>query len=303
MKTYRLKLEPLAPWATPWHADTLFCALAWQVVQRSGVHALCRMLQEFSQGQPPFILSDAFPEGWLPCPLSTSLQPATNSNLQTKLPEWVQEEQFRNLIRGPASLLPQVVWPSPILSSRMLHASLDRSLGTTGGKGKLFEVAFWHLNPAEQQLAKHLVVYVRTVEWLDRVVELFHSLSFEGFGKKRSTGIGAFRLVGDPEACEWMDDDAEADGFVSLSHFIPAPDDPTDGRWSLVTKYPKFSPGAPVSSPFKGRVLMLRPGSAFRAPAPIRPFYGYIQKNIHPDFPDAVQYGLAFSVPICWPAS
>lgn len=303
MKTYRLRLKPLAPWATPWHADTLFSALAWQVARRAGEDSLRRMIDAFAEGDPPFVLSDGFPEGWLPCPLSTPLQLLADSTVKHKLPAWITEEQFRILITNPAPLLPRNSWHAPVAFSRTLHAPIDRSLGTTGGKGNPFEVESWHLHPAEPTSPKHLVVFVRTETWLDRVVDLFQSLSSEGFGKKRSAGRGAFQLVGDPETCEWMDHNDAADGYISLSHFIPASNDPTDGRWSLLVKYPKFSPGVPANSPFKGRVLMLCPGSVFRASAPIRPFYGRIVKGIFHNFPAAVQYGLAFSVPIRWPSS
>jgi len=301
MKAYRIRIEPITPWATPWYADTLFAALAWQVAQRTGEGSVRRLVDRFAEGDPPFILSDAFPEGWLPCPLSMSLQPLTESNVKSKLPAWVSEDQFRGFITRPAPMLPQS-WESPVAFSRTLHASIDRHFGTTGGAGNLFEVDSWHLRAGSPSSGRHLVVYVRTAEWLDRVVDLLQSLSSEGFGKKRSAGMGAFRLVGFPEACDWMDHCDGADGYVSLSHFIPSADDPTDGRWGLLTKYPKFAPGAPVKSPFKGRVLMLRPGSVFRASAPIRPFYGRIVKGIWPDFPAAIQYGLAFSVPVRWPS-
>jgi CRISPR-associated protein Csm4 len=303
MKTYGLKVEPLAPWATPWHADTLFSALAWQVRKRAGETSIRRLIDAFSEGSVPFVLSDAFPEGWLPCPLSTILQPLADSNVKPKLPAWVSENQFRTLIRNPYPLLTQSSWPSPIASSHTLHASIDRCLGTTSGEGNLFEVDSLHLHRGDPAFGRHLVVYIRTGEWLGRVVDLFQSLSSEGFGKRKSVGRGAFRLVGDPEACEWMDVPEGADGYVSLSHFIPASGDPADGRWSLVTKYPKFSPGTPANSPFKGRVLMLRPGSAFRTSGPILPFYGRIVKGIWPGFPAAIQYGLAFPVPIRWPSS
>jgi len=273
----------------------------WQLLERAGESALRRLIDAFGEGEPPFVLSDAFPEGWLPCPLSIRLQPLADSNIKPKLPVWVTENQFRTLTTTPAPLLPQPSWPSPVASSRTLHASIDRQLGTTGGEGNLFEVESWHLS-GETVTGRKLIVYVKTTEWLGRVVDLFQSLAFQGFGKKRSVGLGAFKVVGDPEACEWMDRTEGADGYVSLSHFIPSKHDPTDGRWSLLTKYPKFSPGVPAKSPFKGRVLMLRPGSSFRAPAPIRPFYGRVVRNIWPDFPDAVQYGLAFSVPIRWPS-
>ncbi len=261
------------------------------------------MLQLFVKRQPPFLLSDAFPEGWLPCPAFATVQALPDSNVKPKRPEWIREAEFRSLIVEPAPLLPQVSAPNPVSAVRTLHASIDRRLGTTGGEGNLFEVNSWHLSPNGNDSLRYLVVYIRTADWLERVVELFHSLSLSGFGKKRSAGRGAFRVVGDPIPCEWMDHTDGTNGFVSLSHFIPAADDPTEGEWRLLTKYPKFSPGLPGGSVFKGRVLMLRSGSAFRAAAPVRAFYGGVLKGIYSGFPEAVQYGLAFSVPVRWPES
>lgn len=301
MRTYRLKLKPQAPWSTPWHADTLFAALAWQVVQRLGEGAIDSLLEAFLSGTPPFLLSDALPEGWFPCPLSTTLHPLPGANPKYKLPTWVTEEQFRTLIKERAPLLPQASWPEPLASSRTLHASIDRALGTSGGKGNLFETDEWYLRPADGKRASHLTVYIRTENFLDRLLDLFESLSQEGFGKKRSVGRGAFDVAGEPEACEWMDDLSGANGFVSLSHFAPAESDPTDGRWRLLVKYPKFSPGVPVPSPFKGRLLMFRPGSVFRVFDSLRPFYGRVFTSLVPGFPKSAHYALAFTVPLRWP--
>jgi CRISPR-associated protein Csm4 len=95
-----------------------------------------------------------------------------------------------------------------------------------------------------------------------------------------------------------MDSMEASNGFVSLSPFVPAPGDPTDGCWSLAVKYPKFSPEAPVTHPFKGRVVMFRPGSAFRVSGRIRPLYGRIIEGLRTEFPDAVHYALALPVPM-----
>lgn len=301
MKTYRLRLKPLAPWVTPWHADTLFAALACQVAQRTGADSLRRMLEGFIEGEPPFVLSDALPEGWFPCPLSVSLQKLEGSNLKAKVPIWTDENQFRSLITQPAPLVPKESWPTPLASSRSLHASIDRALGTTGDEGNLFEIEGWHLQPTPNGPTEHLVIYVRTQSWLERLVDLFRSLGAQGFGKRKTAGSGAFELKGEPEPADWLDQLHGANAFVSLSHFLPAPADPSDGRWSLLVKYPKFSPGVPTASPFKGRLLMLRPGSVFRIAGQPLLFYGRMLRGLSPEFPQAVHYGLAFPVPMRWP--
>jgi CRISPR-associated protein Csm4 len=92
-----------------------------------------------------------------------------------------------------------------------------------------------------------------------------------------------------------------ANGFVSLSNFIPAPTDPTDGRWGLLTKRPKLGDEwAAGGNPFKRRLLFLEAGSCFRA-APPRPWYGRMVEGVALDRPEVVQYGLAYTVPMRLP--
>ena len=300
MKTYRLRLQPIAPWSTPWHADTLFAALCWQVRHVNGITPLQEMLLKFRQEQPPFVLSDAFPEGLLPCPLSAEIGPCGDSNISNKRPTWIPETEFRALIREAKPLFPRNN-PTPVVSFRRLHAAIDRNLGSTAEAGSLFEMEEFWLSGTADPIPKLLNVYVRAQDSVEALVSLFQSLSDTGFGKKRSSGKGAFRLVGTPEPCDWMDDNKGANAFVSLSHFIPASQDSSDGRWRLLVKYPKFSPGVPANNPFKGRLLMLQPGSVFRVSEPVRSAYGQIMEGISPDFPDAVHCALAFAVPMVWP--
>jgi len=299
VRTYKLRILPLGPWATPWHADTLFGALCWQIVRLNGAGALTELLAQFQSGEPPFLLSDAFPEGKLPCPLSLPLQPLPET--RPKRPAWLDEEQFRNNTRKPGPLLASARSPvEPIVSAKRLHASIDRRSGTTTPNGALFEVEAWRIRSQDDPPAPYLNVFVRVKESPASVERLFRSLSFAGFGKKKSSGFGAFEVVGEPEPCPWLDEWEWANGFVSLSHFVPAHDDPTEGCWRVAVKYPKFSPGIPVSHPFKGRLLMIRPGSVFRATSPVRPFYGTVLQNLSAEFPEAVHYALAFAVPLRW---
>ncbi len=303
MRTYRLILRPHGSWCTPWMADTLFGSLAWRLLRLAGEDELRRLIEEFSGAEPPFVLSDAFPEGWLPCPLSAELEKVSKgSNLKPKLPAWVREEQFKSLIRNSGKILPPQDPPQPVGAGSRLHVSIDRRAGTATGEGSssLFEIPEWRLQKAGGSQPEHLVVYIRTGAWLDRLVTLFNCLSTTGFGKKKSSGRGAFEVAGEPQPCDWMDDNEGADGFVSLSHFVPAETDPTEGRWAVAVKYPKFAAGAPTPGPFKGRLTMLRPGSVFKIVGSVEPFYGRMLRGLHQVFPQSVQYGLAFAVPMRW---
>jgi CRISPR-associated protein Csm4 len=299
MKTYRFTLKPLGPWSTPWDADTIFAALCWQVLRLAGGTELTKFLAAYRGGSPPFVLSSAYPEGWLPCPLSARVAELKDSNVKRKRPALVSEEQFRTLIAGQGEIIPSnAPPPDPIRSRARLHAAIDRVSGTTGGAGNLFEVDEWYL---DESVSKNLSLFVKTEDGPYQVMGMLNTLSKEGLGKKRSTGRGAFELIGEPKPCEWMDTVQGANGFVSLSPFVPASDDPTNGRWSLIAKYPKFSPEARVPHVFKGRMVMIRPGSAFQSAAAIKPFYGRIIEGISAEFTEAIHYALAFAVPMRWP--
>jgi len=303
MKTYRIRLRPLGAWSTPWSADSLFGSLAWQLVRREGDVALHRFLTEMGADSPPFVLSDAFPEGWLPCPLSAEIQSMPGQTSRPKLPILIREPQFRAILKSPAPILADKPSHEPLAARRNLHVSVDRRTGTATGEGSstLFEIREWYFNEVDGKRTDCLMIFVRTATWLERLLSLINSLGSTGFGKKRSWGHGAFELDGEPESCDWMDENENADGFVTLSHFVPAAADPTDGCWNLVTKYPKFSPGAPSDTPFKGRLVMIRPGGAFHISEPMRPFYGRILRQV--SLQGAVHYGRAFPVPMRWPES
>ena len=114
---------------------------------------------------------------------------------------------------------------------------------------------------------------------------------------------GAFDVESKPEACAWLDPMPHAeDGFISLNHYIPHEADPVKGRWTVHIKYPKYGEArGPGSTPFKGRILQLGPGSCFQFPGRPRRWYGTMLSGLpgHPH--DALHYGLALAIGMKWP--
>ncbi len=66
---YRILVEPTGPIGTPWQSDTLFGHFVWLVAMQEGKAAVQKFLEPFLDREPPFILSDGFPENLLPSPL------------------------------------------------------------------------------------------------------------------------------------------------------------------------------------------------------------------------------------------
>ncbi len=300
MKSARFRLRPLSAWGTPWQADTLFGALCWELARTAGESALQRLLQHFRQGPPPFLLSDAFPADLLPRPLCAQPDRAAAEvpiESEWRQARFVTREQFVAIRHGqhfPVELPRQEWW----LTLRPLHAFVPRN----GGDPVSFRTEEYTWRPEVPDAERFFSLYARAdEEWQERLGVLLRSLGRSGFGKRSTTGRGAFELVGQAEPCEWLEPLPFENAFVSLSHFVPDESDPADGWWDTLVKYPKLgSERGGSASPFKGRLVMLRPGSCFRPAGRPRRWYGRILAGLSPAFPDVLHYALAYAVGIRW---
>jgi CRISPR-associated protein Csm4 len=292
---YRLKVAPASRFGTPMTADSLFGALCWEVVNRQGQPELLKMLERFRKGDPPFMLSNAFPGDLLPRPLVLAAK-STGAKSDGKS-NWITHEEFmavregRGEVRAPEH-------PEPLREVRELH-----SLG-----GRVFETQDWTWSP---EWAKdgpgYFSVYARvSPEWVEPLRKLLQSVGAYGFGKRRGTGRGQFTVDVAPEACPWLEPMPFESGFVSLSNFVPQETDPARGRWSVLVKYPKYSAGAHANgatkgNPLKGRLLQLEAGSCFQSPGRPRRWYGSMIPAKSGDTDGPLHYGLALAIGIKWP--
>jgi CRISPR-associated protein Csm4 len=253
------------------------------------------MLDAFSQGgEPPFVLSDAWPESLLPVPLGVPLKEDTaRPKGRQKSQLYIHERTFMEIARGERSTALNVR-TGLIDSSTRAHNAEDRSFGSAAD-GQLYEIECQHLVGQ----SKTLNVYVRAGRYFDEFLSCFRALSRTGFGKRHSVGFGEFRLLGEPERCDWLDDVPAANAFVALSHFVPKPSDPSDGFWETHVTHPKFYANS-AANVFKGAILMLTAGSIFRTPGQPIEWYGRMISVPRPEMPKAVHYGLCFAVPAKW---
>ena len=123
MNTISFRLRPRAPWATPWHADSLVGAVCWELLRRGGEDALTKLLARFRNGEPPFLLSDACPAGLLPRPLVLA-GGTPEEERAWRAQKWVTRDYFLAARNGKAGLAPPAL-PEPWRQVRRLHASLE----------------------------------------------------------------------------------------------------------------------------------------------------------------------------------
>ncbi len=325
MKTYRVRLSLDSASLSAWQSDTIFGHLCWTVRYDEGEEALGQFLAPFLAGEPPLILSNGFPGDLLPRPV---LPPELPPGLETPKRDQVAAmrrvrqgrgihhvdlEEFNAICRGERVLLRPK--EARVEDRTVLKNLINRLTGTTAGSeaeeaaaGNLYdleEIVYLKKDPLGKKTPVPISIYLKAADdaWAERASQLFERMALAGFGAKKSAGYGRFKV----ESFEPFDDFAAPDGangFVSLSNFVPAQADPLEGHYKTLVKYGKLGEefaSSSAISPFKFPLLMLAAGATFRDDHP-RDFYGRMVEGIHPQHEDIVQYGYAFAVPIVLPS-
>jgi CRISPR-associated protein Csm4 len=320
MLTYRATLRPRSATLTPWQADTLFGHLCWLILYEEGEAALNEFLDEYRGGEPPLLLSNGFPGDRLPRPMlpGRRLDPALGKGGQVKAMReakagksvrWITPEEFLDLRRGEwVSLEPR---PSLVDRHTVLKNQINRlTFGTTPvgeeeSGGNLYnaeELAFVEVDGL-RRVGLNVSVYVKARDeaWANKARHWLKRLSRSGYGAKKAVGYGHFEMGdADWEPFTAFDEPPEAaNGFISLSNWVPARGDPTDGFYATMVKYGKLGEElARSDNPFKLPLIMLSAGSSFYyGGAPVREWYGRLVAGVAPADKRVVQYGYAFAVP------
>jgi CRISPR-associated protein Csm4 len=181
----------------------------------------------------------------------------------------------------------------------MLKNQINRSTGTTSWDqdgGGLFEF--------EETFQESVTVYALVEPSMESMLsELLDYLADSGFGKRKAVGYGSIASRPTLEPFEGFGTPAQANGFVSLSTFVPARRDPTRGYWNVLVKYGKLGEELAYSeNPFKFPLLMFRSGAVF-VDNPIREYYGRLVEGISPHFDFVVQPAFSLPVPLQLPVS
>jgi CRISPR-associated protein Csm4 len=199
--------------------------------------------------------------------------------------EYLTLEEFNQAINGKPAL-PQekkdICKPKPTLKNQ-----INRFTATTGGEGNLFDFDEYSWNQVS--------IYAKIADdFIDQAKRLFQLIADIGFGKRKSVGYGAIESMKFAEFNDF-EPPPHADGFVTLSNFVPAESDPTKGAWRTMVKYGKLGEEyANRENPFKKPLLMLIAGSTFYDTL-CKEYYGRMIHQVS-SHPEVVQYGLAFPV-------
>lgn len=309
----RLRLRPAGVWTTPWQADTLLGAMACEWARSRGQDSLRRdFLDPWLAGEPPFVVSDAFPGSSLPAPAVLPLRwnwPPEQRKIVKQM-RWLSTDDFSRVQRGK---MPRLETPRVTTQDHVrLRNAVSRATNGAGDRGELFEVPFSDLSRSGDAEA-HLTIFARTAGEGGQamLMEALEMLGHTGYGADASVGHGAFEVERAMAPCPELDHVPGAAGFVALSTFQPLAGDPGEGFWRVFVKYGKFAPDLHDAAIHKRPQVMLEPGACFRTGGAPKPFYGgpigperllspparesLAAAGVHP-----VQAAFALAVPIVW---
>ena len=323
MKKFKIILQRHGPWITPPAADTWFGHICWAYKYLFGENKLIELLNLFIENpeNPPWLISDAFPENFLPLPtMPKILSKYENINDFKKFKKqyliheraFFEMEQFSfDYLAVPYISSPKKhVWDdrdddvkeiyfgfavepteNPVKPIDITHNSIDRFTNST-----LQEGGFFHTSVKWAKENSKLQLFINVNEkHLDDLKKALEFIEISGFGKDKSTGAGHFVIS------DWIENPLQKvdnpNAFMSISSCVPSENDTTDVYYSIKVKYGKLggdwaSQNPEINHPYKKPLIMFQPGAIFKD-KPV----GSIIKNIHSDS-RIVHYALAFPFPV-----
>lgn len=336
-ETYRVTLEVKSSVITPFQADTLFGTLCWGIRFLETEDDLKKFIKLSLKKDPPLIISDAFPENYLPNPILAPLKIKESKELAKTLYSKGKKDLIRGIMKlkelSKLDLIPKAYLSEHIenLSStqigkgllleklkepvRKSQANLRNTFNRLTARvqeGGLFSETETYYRPESPE--SRVNFYVKLDENLFTLTRLKDILTgyleISGYGADKSVGRGNVKFIGIEDTN--LPHANQPNAFMSLSSFIPRADDPSNGFYNPVLKYGKLGEhyasgeinkinrnGQKIGmNPFKKPLYMFRAGSTFFLDGKLlEEYYGRIIENIHWDT-EIIHYGLAFPLGI-----
>ncbi|MEA3465352.1 MAG: hypothetical protein U9R29_05015 [Thermodesulfobacteriota bacterium] len=307
MQVYRYKIKPLSAFATPMRSDTLYGQLLCAAAELDGTDGVAALIQQFTDKQPPFVLSSVFPAGKLPMPVLSGIKRPTFKKIAkgNMFDELSQQKKFRKLsyicvsdwndVAGQLSSLklfqhhrnkkPATETEAKVKSSRTMHNSIDRN------NNRVIEGGLYSSESSYFDVDYCYDLYVKTAD-RESFERLFSHVATTGFGADASTGKGQFDFEID-ESFDSAMFHYQGNAEMNLSVCMALETDQFAGTWNLFTKLAKVWNGFGETNPFKKPFIAFTEGSVFTH----MPNSDFVLRNIHSNS-DYVQIGLPLTLPL-----
>ena len=155
-------------------------------------------------GEPPFVLSDAFPGDLMPIPLALRFQdpPAGVDPATIQHAKWLNSADFHAACRGRAPSIESFVG-DPLVQTASRHNTLSREWDGALEDGGSFSRSGMTLPQGTEKLS----LYFRSADKksTELLLDLLYELSLTGFGADIATGYGQFEIADDPVDAKELD--------------------------------------------------------------------------------------------------
>jgi CRISPR-associated protein Csm4 len=317
--THRFILHPQTAFGTPLVGDTLFGQFCWALRRRFGVARLDSLLENYTEGKPFLVFSDAFPHGFLPLPtIPSSLWHVTDEDRKAlKKRRWLPVEElesdfpaWQNLARNDADAAKAVLQkyaspdsmkekekPIPLQKIQpQPHNTLNRETATTGeGAFAPYTQAQYWFHP-EMRFDLYAVMDETRIT-AEEVSAALADMGQSGYGRDASIGLGKFKSDRDTKF-SGLPRKGNANAWLTLAPCAPQGQGFIRERsfYQIQTRFGRHGDIAVHSgNPFKRPLLLAKSGGVFSPETlePERLFIGQGLGHVSPVHPEAVAQAYA----------
>ncbi|ALQ50415.1 type III-A CRISPR-associated RAMP protein Csm4 [Nitrosomonas ureae] len=283
MKTYRITLNLESAFATPLKGDALFGQLCWAIRNRLGENRLTGLLDGYTRGQPFAVVSDAFPQDYLPLPKLPGRFYDKIDGIDRKAIKkrcWLPEEAASVPVTQwlvQAKTVSDVIGQVKNLSEKhpQPHNTINRQTHTTGEGG--FAPYSIEQEWFVPDIAWSIYLLLDTDRLsLDDCRQCLEDIGNIGFGRDASIGLGKFSVIGFAETT--LPGQAGANACLTLAPCAPQGLG-FDGKNSFYQLFTRFGRHGDIAvhqegKPFKNPVLLAQTAAVFAAQPSASGFIG-----------------------------
>ena len=247
-KIYKLKLKPKSGLLTKLESDTIFGHFCWRLKENLGEEKLKEFLSFYEAKNPVFTISNGLYETgnelFFPKPLKLTNQPPEKRLKKEKIKDFLinkelknrkfitikqlnlyiknRKEEFRESFAEDAEI-------EYISEQKNLKVSvaIDRE-SFRSAEGKLFSYNPTYLTKSRENEENYYSILIKVIDeenFKKYKCEETLKVVFEiGYGKKKSSGYGAFEVV-NYEEYNRIEETEETNGFYTLSNYLPSEND------------------------------------------------------------------------------
>lgn len=318
-KIFKLSIIPKSGMLTDLDSDIIFGHFCWRMREHLGEDLLSEFLKLYTENKPVFTISSGlseritrdktevfFPKPLVQTPFNEEKRDkrerikSFNEMKRKKRRKLISQKQLNlfllgNIEKYSDSFNEELDVPK-FDNELRVNVSIDRKT-MKSAEGKLFSYYPNYLISGDgfavlvKVLDEEAFVRYECEKLLTNVFEI-------GYGKKKSSGFGAFEVLGFNEYNE-ISEYEEGTSFLSLSSYMPAAaDEVLEYQYDFAIKHGRMGEQlAKTGNPFKKPLIIIKPGSCFECNVS-KEFYGRItnEGEITDYFPFAKYMGFSFSL-------